>query len=86
MIDVGLQFPEDETPGIDYIHSGIRSISKRKSKNIQAIILTHCHYDHIGRPLPASSRSARQPRYLTNLDNEKRLSRSARNDFRIRQR
>src|SRR5581483_9698882 len=47
LIDVGLQFPEDETPGIDYIIPNISYLEKKK-QNIQAIILTHGHYDHIG--------------------------------------
>ena len=47
VIDVGLQFPEEETPGIDYIIPNISYLEKRK-ENIHAIILTHGHYDHIG--------------------------------------
>jgi len=47
LIDVGLQFPEDETPGIDYIIPNTQYLEKKK-QNIQAIILTHGHYDHIG--------------------------------------
>ena len=47
IIDVGLQFPEDETPGIDYIIPNTIYLEKKK-QNIAAIILTHGHYDHIG--------------------------------------
>lgn len=47
LIDAGLQFPEDETPGVDYIIPNISYLEKKKV-NIQAIILTHAHYDHIG--------------------------------------
>ena len=47
IIDVGLQFPEDETPGIDYIIPNTQYLEAKK-QNIQAIILTHGHYDHIG--------------------------------------
>ncbi|MBI4094198.1 MAG: MBL fold metallo-hydrolase [Candidatus Liptonbacteria bacterium] len=47
IIDAGLQFPEDETPGIDYIIPNIAYLEKKK-ENIQALIVTHAHYDHIG--------------------------------------
>ncbi|MEK7195724.1 MAG: ribonuclease J [Patescibacteria group bacterium] len=47
IIDMGLQFPEEETPGIDYIIPNIESLEHKK-KNIRAVIITHGHYDHIG--------------------------------------
>ena len=47
VIDVGFQFPEEETPGIDYIIPNVAYLEERK-QNIKAIIITHAHYDHIG--------------------------------------
>jgi ribonuclease J len=47
IVDMGFQFPEEETPGIDYIIPNISYLEERK-KNIKAIIITHAHYDHIG--------------------------------------
>lgn len=47
IIDMGIQFPEEETPGIDYIIPNISSLVPKK-QNIKAVILTHGHYDHIG--------------------------------------
>lgn len=46
-IDAGLQFPEEEMPGIDYIIPNVEYL-KGKEKNIRGIIVTHAHYDHIG--------------------------------------
>lgn len=46
VIDVGIQFPEEETPGVDYIIPNISYIEPKK-KNVKAIVLTHGHYDHI---------------------------------------
>lgn len=47
LLDMGLQFPEEDTPGIDYIIPNITSLIPKK-KNIRAIVITHGHYDHIG--------------------------------------
>ncbi|MDP3964693.1 MAG: ribonuclease J [bacterium] len=47
IIDMGLQFPEENMPGIDYIIPNI-SYLKGKEKNIRGVIITHGHYDHIG--------------------------------------
>ncbi|PIU98471.1 ribonuclease J [Candidatus Wolfebacteria bacterium CG03_land_8_20_14_0_80_40_12] len=47
IIDAGLQFPEEATPGIDFIIPNIAYLEGKK-KNIKALIITHGHYDHIG--------------------------------------
>jgi ribonuclease J len=47
IIDMGIQFPEEDMPGIDFIVPNI-SYLRKKSKNIRAVILTHGHLDHIG--------------------------------------
>lgn len=46
IVDVGIQFPEEATPGIDYIIPNVASLENRKH-DVKAIILTHGHYDHI---------------------------------------
>lgn len=46
LIDAGIQFPEEETPGIDYIIPNM-SYLQTKKENIRGLILTHGHYDHI---------------------------------------
>ncbi len=47
IIDMGIQFPEEETPGIDFIIPNISSLEPKK-KNIRGIVLTHAHFDHVG--------------------------------------
>lgn len=47
VVDVGFQFPEEETPGIDYIIPNTAYLEERK-QNIKAVFITHAHYDHIG--------------------------------------
>ena len=47
MIDAGLQFPEEDMPGIDYIIPNV-SYLRGKERNVRGMIITHGHYDHIG--------------------------------------
>jgi ribonuclease J len=47
IIDMGLQWPEEDMPGIDYIIPNTTYL-KGKEKNIRGVIITHGHYDHIG--------------------------------------
>lgn len=47
IIDMGLQFPEEETPGIDYIIPNITYL-RNKRRNIRGVLITHGHLDHIG--------------------------------------
>lgn len=47
VIDMGLQFPDENMPGIDYIIPNIASLMPKREK-IRAVIITHAHYDHIG--------------------------------------
>ncbi|PIW94495.1 MAG: hypothetical protein COZ86_00735, partial [Candidatus Moranbacteria bacterium CG_4_8_14_3_um_filter_41_13] len=47
IIDMGLQFPEEDMPGIDYIIPNVNYL-KGKEKNIRGVIFTHGHLDHIG--------------------------------------
>lgn len=47
IIDLGLQFPEEDMLGIDYLVPDISSL-KGKEHRIKAILFTHGHLDHIG--------------------------------------
>lgn len=47
IVDMGLQWPEEDMHGIDYIIPNTEYL-KGREKNIRGIIITHGHYDHIG--------------------------------------
>lgn len=47
IVDMGLQFPDDDMPGIDFIIPNIEYLESKK-QNIRGIIVTHGHYDHLG--------------------------------------
>ena len=47
IVDAGVQFTDDDTPGIDYILPNIKYLEERKHK-IRALVITHGHLDHIG--------------------------------------
>ncbi len=47
ILDMGMMFPEEDMPGIDYIIPNI-SYLKGKEKNIRGVVLSHGHLDHIG--------------------------------------
>ena len=66
VIDAGLQFPEEETPGIDYIIPNVDYLEKRK-ENIHGIILTHGHYDHIGALPHILEKLGNPPIYATSI-------------------
>ena len=54
IVDCGVLFPEEEQPGVDLILPDFTSIRDRLD-DIEGIVLTHGHEDHIGaRPVPAA--------------------------------
>lgn len=47
VIDMGLAFPDDTMPGIDYIIPDTKWLEENK-KRIRGVVITHGHLDHIG--------------------------------------
>ncbi len=47
VIDAGMQFKTEETPGIDFILPNTKYLEARKNK-VRALVITHGHLDHIG--------------------------------------
>jgi len=47
VLDAGLQFPEENTPGIDYILPNTAYLESRKNK-IRGLVVSHGHLDHMG--------------------------------------
>ncbi|MBI3331912.1 ribonuclease J [Candidatus Peregrinibacteria bacterium] len=47
IIDIGLQFPDEDMLGIDYLIPDISGLRGRENR-IKAILFTHGHLDHIG--------------------------------------
>lgn len=47
IIDMGIQFPEEDMLGIDYVIPNIEYL-KGKERNIRGVIFSHGHLDHIG--------------------------------------
>lgn len=47
ILDMGIQFPEEDMPGVDYVIPNIEYL-KGKERNIKAVVFSHGHLDHIG--------------------------------------
>lgn len=47
IVDMGLQFPDEDMPGVDYIIPDTDYL-KGKERRVRGVVITHGHYDHIG--------------------------------------
>ena len=47
MIDLGISFPDESTPGVDVILPDLKFIADRRNK-LAGLVLTHGHEDHLG--------------------------------------
>ncbi len=66
VVDAGMHFSTEETPGIDYVIPNTTYLEERKNK-IRALIITHGHLDHIGGVPLVLSRIGNPPVYSRNL-------------------
>lgn len=66
VIDAGMQFKTEDTPGIDYIIPNTTYLEERKDK-IRGVFITHAHLDHIGGVPLVMSRIGNPPIYSRNL-------------------
>lgn len=66
IIDMGLQFPEEDMPGIDYIIPNSKYF-EGKEDAIDGVIITHAHYDHIGAIPHLAPKLKNPPIYATDL-------------------
>lgn len=66
VIDAGMHFSNEETPGVDYVIPNTTYLEERKEK-IRGLFVTHGHLDHIGGIPLVLSRIGNPPVYSRNL-------------------
>ncbi len=66
IIDAGLQFREENTPGVDYILANTKYLEDRKHK-VKAVMITHGHLDHTGGIPYLMGKIGNPPLYTRNL-------------------
>ncbi len=66
IIDIGLTFPGEESPGVDYVIPDISYVEKNKPK-VRGVIITHGHLDHTGGIPYAMPKIGNPPIYTRNL-------------------
>lgn len=66
VIDAGMHFSTEETPGVDYVIPNTTYLEERKDK-IRALFVTHGHLDHIGGVPLVLSRIGNPPVYSRKL-------------------
>ncbi len=66
VIDAGMHFSNEETPGVDYVIPNTTYLEERKDK-IRALFVTHGHLDHIGGVPIVLSRIGNPQVYSRNL-------------------
>lgn len=65
LVDCGMSFPDEETPGVDIVIPDFTYVLENKDK-IKGLVITHGHEDHIG-AIPYLVRNFNLPIYATRL-------------------
>jgi ribonuclease J len=66
IIDMGLQFPGNEAPGVDYIIPDAAYVEANKER-VRGVVITHGHLDHTGAIPYLMQRLGNPPLYTRNL-------------------
>ncbi len=66
IVDIGLQFHDEDTPGVDFILPNTKYLEERKEK-IRGVFITHGHLDHIGGISFIMPKIGNPPIYARNL-------------------
>jgi len=66
VIDAGMHFSNEDTPGVDYVIPNTTYLEERKEK-IRGLFITHGHLDHIGGVPVVLSRIGNPPVYSRNI-------------------
>ena len=69
LLDCGMKFAQDDTPGIDFVIPNIQYLEERKEK-IKGLIISHAHLDHIGGISVAIERIGNPPIFSRKLSIE----------------
>ncbi|HEY4476991.1 MAG TPA: ribonuclease J [Candidatus Paceibacterota bacterium] len=66
VIDIGFAFPDDETPGVDYIIPDTTYLEENKAR-VRGVVITHGHLDHTGGIPYVLPKIGNPPIYTRNL-------------------
>lgn len=78
LLDCGMKFAQDDTPGIDFLVPNIKYLEERKEK-IKGLIISHAHLDHIGGISVTMNRIGNPPIFSRKLSIE--LIKNRQNEF-----
>ena len=66
VIDIGFAFPDDETPGVDYIIPDTTYLEENRTR-VKGVVITHGHLDHTGGIPYIMPKIGNPPLYTRNL-------------------